>query len=91
MTIPQDLQRFVEGAVARGAYGSPEEALSTALQLLQEREQKLNALRAELRLGAEQLERGEGIPVADEAAHGAFFDDIERRGQQRLATKREAR
>jgi len=89
MTIPQHLQQFVEGAVASGKYRSPEEVLSTALHLLQERERKLNALRADIRLGIEQLERGEGIPILDEAAHRAFFDDIERRGQQRLAQKRE--
>jgi antitoxin ParD1/3/4 len=87
MTIPQELQPFVDGAVASGRYRSPEEVVSTALRLLQERDRKLMALRDDIAIGLEQLDRGEGFVVTDEQAHLAFFDDIERRGHERLGNK----
>jgi antitoxin ParD1/3/4 len=91
MTIPQELRQFVDGAVASGKYRSPEEVVATALRMLQEREQKLMALRSDIAIGIAQLDRGEGLAVADEQAHLAFFDDIDRRGHQRLATKNTAK
>jgi hypothetical protein len=36
-------------------------------------------------IGLEQLKKGEGIFIADEAGHEAYFDELEKRCQQRLA------
>ncbi len=89
MTLPQELQQFVAGAIASGKYASPDEVVTTALRLLQDHERKLSALRSDLRVGIEELERGEGIAIDGQDGHNAFFDDIERRGRERLAEKDE--
>jgi antitoxin ParD1/3/4 len=84
-TIPEELKEFVDTEIAAGKYRSPEEVIATALRLLQERERRLNGLRADLHIGLEQLEKGEGTVIADEAAHDAFFEEMENRLQQGLA------
>lgn len=81
-TLPDELKAFVETEIAAGKYRSPDEVIATALRLLKERERRLNALRADLQVGIQQLQNGEGTVIADEAAHDAFFDAIEKRCQQ---------
>jgi antitoxin ParD1/3/4 len=84
-TIPEELKSFVETEIASGKYRSTEEVIATVLRLLKDRVLRLNALRADLQIGLDQLEKGQGTVVADEAAHDAFFEDIEKRCQQGLA------
>jgi len=84
-TIPEELKGFVETEIASGKYRSPEEVVATALRLLKERERRLDGLRADLHIGLEQLEKGQGTVIADETAHDAFFADMEKRLQQGLA------
>jgi hypothetical protein len=42
---------------------------------------------ADLHIGLAQLEKGEGTVIGDEAAHDAFFEEMENRLQQGLARK----
>lgn len=51
-------EEFIDSVVARGGYRSRGEALDDAVELLRRREE----LRAELKIGLEQLDRGEGEP-----------------------------
>ena len=91
VTIPEELQQFVEHAIASGKYRSWDEVVSEALRLLREREEKLDRLRSDIQLGIDQLGRGEGLVVNDQVAHQKLLDDIEERGAQRLADKRKQR
>lgn len=50
----------------------------------EEQERKLEALRAELQIGIDQLERGEYTSY-DEQTLQNLFDTIDRRGRERLA------
>jgi antitoxin ParD1/3/4 len=56
---------LVREQVARGLYPGPEEVVGEALRLLDERD-RLERLRAALRIGQEQLDRGEGRPFTRE-------------------------
>jgi len=85
--VPQEFDDFVAREVASGKYRSHEEVVSAGLRLLQERERKLAALRADIQVGFDQLDRGEGITIESEEALRAFFEDIKARGLERLATK----
>jgi len=82
--VHDDLERFVEQQIANGKYGTREEVLAAGLRLLQEREQELESLRAVVRVGLDELARGEGILLEDEEARRAFFEDIKQRGREAL-------
>jgi antitoxin ParD1/3/4 len=85
-SVPAELRRFVEHEVARGLFPSADDVIAAGLRLLRER--KLEDLRREMDLGIAQIERGEVIELADDAAVEAFFEDIRIRGEQRLEAKR---
>lgn len=88
LSIPPELEEFVEREISSGKFRSREEVLAEGLRLLKEREQKLDRLREEIQVGLDQLERGEGTVIEDEESHQSFFNDLERRGLERLAAKK---
>lgn len=79
VTIPAKLAEFVSGIVASGRFQSEEDVVAEALRLLQDRERKLQALREDIRVGIEELNRGEGAPLD--------INDIMTRGRERLAQR----
>jgi len=83
-TLPADLQQFVREELAAGRYASPAEVIGEGLRLLRDRERRLQELRAEIQVGIDELERGEGIVIRDERELAAFFEDIKVRGRERL-------
>ncbi|MFT7389630.1 MAG: antitoxin ParD1/3/4 [Candidatus Endobugula sp.] len=74
------LEHFVKQKVNTGLYNSASEVLREALRLLEEqdnvKQHKLDALRKDLDVGLEQLDRGEGGPVD--------IEKIKARGRERL-------
>jgi antitoxin ParD1/3/4 len=76
------LETFVQHEVESGNYPSPDEVVSDGLRLLRER--KLYDLRRDIDAGLAQIERGEGIELKDDDALQEFFEDIKRRGRERL-------
>ena len=83
--LSPDLESFVQHEVAAGNYPSAEDVISDGLRLLRER--KLYELRRDIEAGRAQLERGEGIELKDDDALRVFFEDIKRRGMERLRAK----
>ena len=75
-TLPPDLQQFVREEVASGHYRSEDELVLEAVRYYRESNVRLQRLREEIRTSLEQLDRGEGIELADDAAREAFFDEI---------------
>lgn len=65
VSLNPELDRYVQDKVASGSYNSASEVIREALRLLQHedavREAKLAALKADLQIGINQLDRGEGI------------------------------
>jgi len=66
ITLRPSQERLVDEALASGAYGDPHEVIDRALEILREQDAWLRAsrdeIRAAIREGAEELDRGEGIP-----------------------------
>ena len=85
--VPREFDEFVAREIASGKYRSHEEVVSAGLRLLQERERKLESLRADIQVGLDQLDRGEGITLETEEAQRAFFEDVKARGRERLASE----
>jgi antitoxin ParD1/3/4 len=79
-TVTPEIEHLVNEQLASGLYASTSEVLREALRLLQER----NELRREIALGAEQLKQGD---YKEYASVDELIDDIQTRGQARLAAK----
>lgn len=74
LTAEQDA--FVDEIVKSGEYQNASEAMRDALRALQQRRQhdelKLELLRAEIALGAAELDRGEAVEVSDHGLERYF-------------------
>ncbi|MBM3942106.1 MAG: type II toxin-antitoxin system ParD family antitoxin [SAR202 cluster bacterium] len=81
MNVPltADQERLIQEKVASGLYGSPDEVISMALRLLEERDRKLEALRKDVQEG---LASGIAGPF-DEAT----VERIIAKGRERLALR----
>ena len=84
LPLPPDLQQFVQDQLAQGKYSSESDVVCDAVRLLREREKHTAALREEIRQGIEQLDRGQYIEIESKDDLEKFFDDVERRGNERL-------
>ena len=86
VSIPVELEEFVQAVIERGTYQSEAEVVSEALRLLKKREQ----LRQAVRGGVEQLDRGE-YSEYDENSLPEFLADVEARQRERFLQKSEGR
>ena len=79
VSLPPELEAFVDSRVASGQYQSASEVVREALQLLQEREMTrqadLEEVRRKIAIGLEQAKRGELLDGE------AVFRELERRSR----------
>ncbi len=65
VNLTAEMEKMVNGKVASGMYNSASEVVREALRLMYEKDQlrriKLENLRAEIQIGLDALDRGEGI------------------------------
>lgn len=78
VSIGERWERFVERAVKTGRYGSASEVVREGLRLVEEREAKLNALRATLE--ASLAAGGEASEDELDAAIAARSEELARKG-----------
>jgi antitoxin ParD1/3/4 len=76
VTLSPELEELVRSKVASGRYSDAHAVLREALALLEEQEQ-LDRLRAALKIGEEQFERGEVIPYTPD-----FFESVKREARE---------
>ncbi|MGI2907462.1 type II toxin-antitoxin system ParD family antitoxin [Tolypothrix sp. VBCCA 56010] len=80
VSLTLELEQFIKDKVNSGKYNSVSEVIGEALRLLDERdrfqEQRLAELKAKIREGIEELERGEGID--GEEVFAELEEDIRR-------------
>lgn len=88
--LPPDLSQFVKAEVASGNFASEEQVVIESVQLLRERQMKLERLRAELRAAEEQIERGEYTEYDQEGLR-ALFEEIKREGRREYEALRGSR
>ena len=89
-TFPPDLQQFVQEELASGHYKNEDEFLVEAVRSYRDRNVRLRELKEEIKTSLEQLDRGEGIELADDAVLETFFDEIDREVQSELAAAKKA-
>jgi len=62
LSLGEHWEGFIKNEIASGRYGSASEVVRDALRELEERKQKLEALRLHLAEGAAQAARGDFVP-----------------------------
>jgi antitoxin ParD1/3/4 len=77
--LPPDVEASIRRKVQRGQFPDEGEVVREAIRLLDERESQLDVLRAKIRVGLDQLDRGEGIEMTPEA-----WDELDREVDERL-------
>ncbi|HHS83715.1 MAG TPA: type II toxin-antitoxin system ParD family antitoxin [Gammaproteobacteria bacterium] len=81
ISITPELEARIKAKVETGLYNNASEVIREALRFMETHEDwiheiKLAHLREQLKVGADQLERGEGIAIESNTALDALFDDI---------------
>ena len=81
VSLTAELESRVKAKVASGLYNNASEVIREALRFMDTHEDwiqavKLAYLREQLKVGTDQLDRGEGIAIESKSALDSLFDDI---------------
>ncbi|HUY68214.1 MAG TPA: type II toxin-antitoxin system ParD family antitoxin [Alphaproteobacteria bacterium] len=66
INLSPEMEKYLESKVAEGFYGNASEVVRDALRRLREDDRKIAALRAAVKVGEEQIARGESQPLTPE-------------------------
>ena len=89
--LTPDQTAFVQQAIEAGRLHRPEEAVSQALSLWEERERRRLEILASVEQAEASLARGEGRRITTREETTQLADDIKRRGMARLAAEQNLR
>jgi len=67
VNLSPEMEGFVKGKVESGFYGNATEVIRDALRRMQAEDARVAAWKAAVKVGDDQLDRGEGIPYTPEA------------------------
>ena len=84
ISLTPELEQLVNDKVKTGLYQTASEVIREGLRLLRERDQRIEALRRDVRAGFEAVDRGE-FTDHDESNIQELADRIKARGRQRLS------
>jgi putative addiction module CopG family antidote len=87
VSLTREQEALIKEHLSTGRYASEDEVIGEALTLLQHHEKTLEKLRADVREGTKDLEQGRYSTYTDETL-GDFFEDVKKRGRERLAAKK---
>ena len=84
VSLTPDLEEFVNNEIKSGKYKSANEVVREGLRLVRLRREKIAALRREIQISVEEIERGEYV---DYTFVEDLFDDIEAAVAERTAKR----
>ena len=67
VNLSPEMENFIKGKVANGFYGNATEVIRDAIRRMQAEEIRMTMWQAAIKLGDEQLDRGEGLAYNDDA------------------------
>jgi len=79
--LPVDLERYVGSKVASGAFGSREEFLVEAVRVYRELEARHELIKADVRAGIDQADRGLSEPLDIEAIKRELAEELDDQGR----------
>jgi Arc/MetJ-type ribon-helix-helix transcriptional regulator len=75
-SYPPKIQSFVDQKIASGEFSSVDDFSIEAAELYVELDRRREALKAKLAVASQEIERGEGIVLEDDAAIATFFLEL---------------
>ncbi|QDT71055.1 hypothetical protein [Lacipirellula limnantheis] len=84
-SYPPEIQAFVQQKIAAGVVRSADEFAIEAAALYCEVDRRREELKAKVAAGMAQLETGDYVDIDGEEELREFFEDVKRRGRERLA------
>ena len=87
ISLTHELERLVTDKVKSGMYQTSSEVIREGLRLLRERDERLEALRKDIRAGFESVDRGE-YTDHDALSVQKLADRVKARGRKRLADEK---
>lgn len=66
INLSQEMEQYLQSKVVTGFYSNASEVVRDAIRRMREEDAKLSALQVAVRVGDEQLDRGEGITYTTE-------------------------
>jgi antitoxin ParD1/3/4 len=87
VSLTPELEQFVSEKVKTGMYQTASEVIREGLRLVRERDQRMEALRRDVRAGFEAIERGEFTDY-DEGGIKKLSERVKARGRKRLVEEK---
>lgn len=84
ISLTPELEQLVADKVKSGMYQTSSEVIREGLRLLKERDERLESLRRDIRVGLESVDRGEFTDY-DQSNIRKLADRVKARGRKRLA------
>ena len=88
VSLTPEMEKLVKDEIKNGDYKSANEVVQEGLRLVRLRRQKLAALRREIQIGIDEIERGE---YREYTSAEELFEDIEAAVAERKAQKTKTR
>ncbi|MGH8474999.1 MAG: type II toxin-antitoxin system ParD family antitoxin [Methylococcales bacterium] len=63
INLSPEMEQYLQSKIGTGYYSNASEVVRDAIRRMRDEDEKLAALRSAVKVGDEQLERGEGIPT----------------------------
>lgn len=70
VNLSPEMETFIKGKVASGFYGNATEVIRDAIRRMQAEESRVQAWRAAIKAGDDELDRGEGIAYTPDTLRG---------------------
>lgn len=81
INLSVEMETFIKGQVSSGFYGNATEVIRDALRRMQAEEGRLNAWKAALKKGDDDLDQGQSVPYT-----AATLDEITQSGKQAVGS-----
>ena len=66
INLSPEIEQYLQSKVEGGFYGNASEVIRDAIRRMREEDERLVALKAAIKVGDDQLERGEGVSYSPE-------------------------
>ena len=86
---PEERNIIIKRKMESGLYQSEDDVIDSALRLLDKRDVYLRELQEKVRIGIDEIARGEYFEYTDETLH-ELFDEIEEEGLRELEARHES-